>query len=274
MPKEIKDETAVKVEDGASINQDTPIPGTEANTDGSSASEESLPFDQHPKWKSARATEKKVNEIMETHDYTNLDDMLNDLAASKQLQDEVGTSDIKTLLEAGDAAQTELAKIKAYWAEQDMLRKKDEDPDEYTALLEKELREIKTSSQKEAESRREQESSNKYLTRYNNEVDSFIEKSDRSEAEKEFLTAALKYDSFLNDTDINSKASVKATISKLNSMMDQMTQSIIERYRDGKIKMPKISSTDTTPTSIKEKPASSFDEAKAQVLELLKKRHG
>ncbi len=56
--------------------------------------------------------------------------------------------------------------------------------------------------------------------------------------------------------------------------MDQMTQSIIERYRDGKIKMPKISSTDTTPTSIKEKPASSFDEAKAQVLELLRKRRG
>ncbi len=201
---EIIDGTSTPVEPGAT-NQDPANPeGANVDDSPTSDADTNVPWDKDPRWQQWRGNEKKVNEIMEAHDYTNLDDMLNDLAASKQLQDEVGTSDIKTLIEAGEAAQQELAKIKAYWAEQDMLKKKDEDPDEYIALLEKELREIKTSSQKEAESRREQETSDRYLTRYNNEVDSFIEKSDRSEAEKEFLTAALKYDSFLNDTDINS----------------------------------------------------------------------
>lgn len=278
MTEEIIDGTATTVDgDGASIDQDPPAPGTEANTDGSSASEagDKIPWDDDPRWKAWRGDEKKVNEIMEAHDFDNIDDMISAVAQSKQLQDKLGTEDIETLLEAGQADSAELKKIKTFWAEQDLLKKKEDDPDAYTAELEKKIRKLETSSKEELETKSIQEQNDRYLTRYNSYTDSFIETQENmTPAEKEFLGTVLKHDSFLSDTDINNKASIKGTLNKVASMMSDMRQAIIEEYRQGKIDTPKISSTDTTPTTIKEKTPDSFEDAKKKVIELLKERHG
>lgn len=276
MVEEIIDETSRSLESGAD-GQEPATPGTEANTDGSSASDgdATIPWDDDPRWKEWRAKEKKVSEIMETHGYDDLDTMLDAAATSKKLQDELGVEDIRSLVEAGQAAQDKLYKIESYWAEQDMKKKKDEDPDAYVELLEKKVKDAETSSKEEAELRRKQDSFDKDMSFYNRSVESYIENKDNVTAkEKEFLKVILAYDSFLSDTKIDSKSSIKDTLNKLDSMMSDLRQSIIESYRDGKIEMPKISSTEATPTTIKEKTPSSFADAKKQMLELLRKNRG
>ena len=127
---EIEDKTQEQIpqDEGAA-------PSTEADESGSSA-DEKLPFDEHPKWISARATEEKVESILDEHGYGSVDEMLEELVSSKSLQSEVGGRDIKKLV----SAQEELDKIHAYWAEQEAMKKKEEDPDEYTKDLEKKLK--------------------------------------------------------------------------------------------------------------------------------------
>jgi rubrerythrin len=267
MPNEIIDKTV------ETIRQDSGAePEPEANTDGSSASDESLPFDKNPRWQSARQTEKKVTEIMDQHGYDNLDEMMEDLVSSRTLAKEVGDRDIKKLL----SAQEELEKIHAYWAEQELKKKReDELPDETISRLEKQLKEFSTSKQQEEKHRKEQEEADRFWARYDNDITSFIESKDNvTGAEKTFFDAILRKDSFINNVNVQDRAEVKKMTKQVSKLVEDFKSAIIEDYRNGKIETPKMTSTQEPVTSLKETKPKNIKESGNVAVEILRKRFG
>ena len=238
---DIIDEEIIEIEEnGANNDQEDPQLDPEANDEeGSSASdeEENLPFDKHPKWKAARNVEKKVESVLEEYGYDSIDEMIEDLSKSQQLQEMVGGKDVRKLL----AAQEELEKIHAYWAEQELERKKEEElPDETIKRLERENLELKKIRQEEERLLEEQKRAEKIWAQYDNHITSFIDsQEDLMDAEKDFLHTLLTRDSFINDVDIENKADVKKMEKRVVSMMNNLKQKIIDSYVEGKLKLPK-----------------------------------
>jgi len=272
---DVIDETQVNV----NTDQDEGAePSTEANASGSSADEEELPFDKHPRWKAARATESKVQSIMKEHGYDDLEEMVADIATSKNLQREVGTTDVKQLL-AGQEAQKELAKIKAYWAEQKLLKemeqRDDELPEDTVERLKKQMLNMKKEFESESQNQKKQEEDKIFWSNYEKQAKSFIEsQTDITEAGKETLNALLRNETFINDIDLNKKSDIKRMNQSALELIKKLEDNAIKDYIAGKKKMPKISSTDETVTSLKEKPTKNLNDAKAHAIELLRKTHG
>jgi len=271
---DIIDEEIIEIEEnGANNDQEDPQLDPEANDEeGSSASdeEENLPFDKHPKWKAARNVEKKVESVLEEYGYDSIDEMIEDLSKSQQLQEMVGGKDVRKLL----AAQEELEKIHAYWAEQELERKKEEElPDETIKRLERENLELKKIRQEEERLLEEQKRAEKIWAQYDNHITSFIDsQEDLMDAEKDFLHTLLTRDSFINDVDIENKADVKKMEKRVVSMMNNLKQKIIDSYVEGKLKLPKMHAPNEIPRTTKEKKPQSIKDSSKMAVELLKKR--
>lgn len=268
MTEEIQDFTRQKI-----AQEEGSQPSPEATeTEGSSASaeeveEENLPFDDHPKWKSARQTEKKVHSILDEHGYTNLDEMLDDLVQSKSLRDRVGGTDIDELVKAKE----ELKKIKAYWAEQELFREReDELPEERAARLEKELKKVKNQREEEERLRAEEEKANKDWARYNRITTSFIETKD-SDNDRKLLEALLSRDSFINDVNISKQEDVRKMTKTLDKMLSDYKAAIIEEYRNGKVSTPQMTSVQESSSALKKEGPKNIKESSAILREWLEK---
>jgi len=260
------------VEEVPTAQEEGSQPSPEATeTESSSVSEEEkLPFDEHPKWQSARATEQKVESIMEEHGYSNLDEMLSDLVSSKGLRQQVGNNDVQELVNA----KQELEKIHAYWAEQKLLKQKDEDPDEYTATLERQVKELQGRKAQEEVERQQAEADKRFWNAYTKDATTFVENNATIDSEKEVLNAFLNPNSFVNAVDVQDKAQVVKMQKQVTSLIDKLKQDIIEEYRAGKIAIPKVTSTETPIASSQENSPKNIKEAGKLAAEYLRKNFG
>lgn len=256
MPEEIKDLTQQKIEPDKKEGSDLPPEASKA--DGSSASEK-LPFDEHPKWKAARAVEAKVETILEEHGYSDLDEMLEDIKGSRELKKTVGKNDIKELLEAKEWRQ----KVEAYWAEQKHKKLRETDPEEYATQLEKEKQERE---RKESE-RRQVEESEREVKDYTNEVQSSLAKLDIPESHKAFISYSLGVDNEMLDINIDDKVAVRKAIKDGIAKYNKLRDSIIEEYRSGKLKVPPITPSGESTVVTEERKPKSIKEATQFLLE-------
>lgn len=248
--KNVKDETVVKIDDQVKPDD----------------KKDELP----PELKSAQETSTKVNKILSEHGYSSLDEMIGDLAQSQSLRKEVGDRDVKKLL----AAQEELDKIHAYWAEQELLKaREDETAEDRAARLEGELKKQLHSKKQEEQARIEQEKSDKAWQQYDKDISTFISSNESTSDEKKaLLETLLKRDSFVNDVDVGDRAAVREMTAKLNSMLDKYAQATIEQYRKGKVETPKIPGSKEPVTINKEDKPKNIKDAKRFLTELLAKK--
>ena len=261
MPEDIKDMTQVKVEDSQEAGAK---PAPEASIkDGSSApAEKPLPFNDHPKWKAARAVEAKVEATLEEHGYDNLDEMLEDLKSSRELRQAVGKDDIKDLKEAKEWRQ----KVEAYWADQKHKKLRETDPEEYATQLEKEKHERDA---KESE-RQTIEENERAVKDYTSEVQGSLSKLDVPDSHKEFIAYSLGINNPFTEVDIQDKVAVRKAVKDGITKYNKLRDSIVEEYRTGKLKVPPITKSGETTVATEDRKPKTIKEATEMYRERLK----
>ena len=157
-----------------------------------------------------------------------------------------------------------------------MLKKKeDELPEETISRLEQQLKELNSTQAEEERIRKEQEESDRFWTRYDSDITSFVESQESmTDSEKSFLSELLRKDSFINNVNVENQVEVRKMTKQVAKMMDDLKQDIIKDYREGKVDTPPASSTEESVTSLDEtKPKTIADSGKLAA-EILRKKFG
>lgn len=203
-----------------------------------------LPFDQHPKWKSARLAEKKINEILQNNGLKDLDDLIELVDSGKTVKGKVG--DIELLDEIIAKALT-LEKYEAYWKEQEELKKKeDEDPEQTIKRLEQELKERDKKVKQIEEGNKEVREAKKAIKFYETEVNDMINDMENiSKDQRSFVMEFLGVNNLSNEIDITDRKAIKGLVSGGVRKFEALKQQIIKDYIAGKEAVPKMGSAAT-----------------------------
>jgi hypothetical protein len=256
--------------------------GKEGSGEGSSTSDdnEKLPFDQHPKWKSARQAEKTMQEIMERNGFEDYDELNDALSSGKSLIELLGNRDAKQLLEESQ----ELQRIKSYWEEQKNKElEENESPEQTNQRLKGENERLRKEFQRAQSDQKAIQESEKTIRNYENTVVDLIDKTDMVETEKIILGNLLGIDNPIDEIDIEDVRAVKkgtqAAINMFQEFVENIRQEAIDNYVKGQGKGPTITKSSGAEGTMKSdksavipKGATTdqvFDNAKKEFLERL-----
>jgi len=195
-----------------------------------------LPWDQQPKWKSARETEKKVQGIMEANGFESFDDLVEHIQLGKTLKGKVGDVDAleKTLAKAAT-----LEKYEKYWAEQkEKQLRETETPEERADRLERELKEVKGKQDADKKAKEAETAAQKAIKEYDAEVTTLL--SELPKDQKAFLSEFLGVGNPINDIDITDKKAVKKVVADGRKKLEAFQQATIKAYLAGKLEIPDI----------------------------------
>lgn len=227
---------ATKDAEGAAKKQTTE-PGKDAE-----GKDKPAPYDQDPKWKAARAAEKKMNDILEKHGLSSADDLDDALASGLTISELLGARDANTLVEAIKQLQKDAAylkDVKAYWKEQEELKKREDmTPEQRAEDAEKKLKEFqKDQADKKAKSDEETQLKNA-IGEYSTQVEKAVESAGLSGDEAEMAKLFLGVDNPFNEVDITDRKAVRETTRSLTDKFSKFVASVkqkaIDDYAKGK----------------------------------------
>lgn len=209
---------------------------------------DTLPFDQHPKWQSARAAEKKVQEILDTHGYDTMDDLGSAIKAGNDLVELIGDYDAKKLVDE----YKEFQNVKKFWADQDAAKREaDEEPEGTIDRLKREKQELLDGIQQDKDDKVATKEGQRVLEEFDAAIRATASASpDASDTEKAMLTEFLGVDNEIAAVDPTDKAAVKRALSastqRFNKYMSDVKQQVIDDYVKGKSEITPVSASDTS----------------------------
>jgi len=228
------------------------------------------PFDADPRWKSARTTEKAVNELLEKTGMESLEDLGELLTSSKEIREKLGDLEVDELIERSQ----ELQKVHAFWAEQEEKSKRlDEQPEETIARLEREKIEERRKFRAKEEADDAVIEAEKAIKNYSSTIDTVLETEakDLSPAVKTFLGKYLGVNNPFNDVDITDKVAIrKMAKDGVKDFRDGLLQAVLKDYKAGKLKLIDVSPAEHIAPHIAEKGPGNLKEARGLFMESLK----
>ena len=227
--------------------------------DGKKAGEEGddktkpLPYDQDPKWKAARAAQAKMESILEKHGLDSFEDLDDLISSGSSISEILGARDAKTLTSTITQLKKDaeyLKEVKAYWAEQESQKQKDElTPEQRAEMSEAKLKAYeKDQADKKAKSIEEQ-SIKQALSSYAEQVDKAVEASGFEGEDAAIAKLFLGVDNPFNEIDFADRKAVKEMAKtnavKLKTFLDGVRQKAVDEYAKGKSKIVPISTVAT-----------------------------
>jgi len=251
--------------------------------EGTGEDDKTLPFDQNPKWKAARAAEKRLDDILSKHGLEDTEDLESALATGMSLKELIGATDAKQLLKDSQ----ELRQIKEYWARQEAEKlASEETPEQTTERLKRENAALRQHYETKEADRRAIDESNQLLVDYSNTVDELVSQAEGlTDVEKDIVAVMLGVDNPMDDVDISDKRAVKSTVnmgvSAFKEFVANVKQQAIDDYVAGKSDITTVAKGDGStaapvartkrqiPKNASEEQV--FADAKSELLELLEK---
>lgn len=245
--------------------------------------EKPAPYDQDPKWKKARAAEKRLTEVLEKNGFDNSEELEEALSQGKSLQELIGSRDAKKLIADAET----LKKYNEYWAlEEAKKQEDDEEPDETVTRLKKETVDLKKELALNREATEATEESKKALKAYEHEIGNVVSSHSLSKDSDKILGMLLGTGNPLLDVDITDRAAVRQTAKdvavKFQTFVKTLQQQAVDEYADGKSKITPISSTASAKTAAatkKKLPEDAtadevFGQAKEELMEIILEQAG
>lgn len=201
-----------------------------------------------------------VQEILDEYDLESPADIKDFIANLADLKGKIGDRDFDELVKKAETLDT----YQQHWAKQEREKKKDgETPEETISRLEKELDDSHDEKIKIVDQKKASEAAEKALDNFNDTVTSVIQ-ADKSIAKEyvPFISEFLGVDNPVNEVDIENRADVRKIAKNGIKKLQAFEQVVIKRYREGKIKIPKVSSTKTSSPEIKTKGPKNLKEAR------------
>lgn len=244
----VKDDSTDQTGQGTADSQTADDGKVDGDGDtGSDDKEKPPPYDQDPKWKAARAAEKKVNDLLESHGYDSMDELVEALNRGQTLSQLVGNYDANELVNE----YQEFQRVKQYWAEQEAARQKaNEQPEETIARLEREKKEIIEGRKREEADRQAIEESKRVVQEFDDGVRKFVNSDpDISDSDKKMLVQFLGVDNEMTVVDYTDKAAVKRALGagkqRFSKFIKDIKQKAVDEYIAGKSDVTPMTKSDT-----------------------------
>jgi len=265
MAEEDKTKITAKVEPDSTKVKDSV--GAKAAADAATEKDKTLPFDQDPRWKSAREAEKNLQSLQSALGVESVEELLELADLGSKLREEgIDDKKIKGALEA----QKEYDRVKAYWAEQEEgQRKLTETPDERERRLDEKERRIRDKEQEDKRRREHLEEGEKVAKSYDSEVTRLVS-ADASipENERNFYSFFLGVNNPSSNINISSKEAIKGAYAEAVKVLKEFKDTILENAAKGKGAIPRVPGSaipgDLPPPKIK-----NLDEARKTMTERL-----
>jgi len=231
------------------------------------AGEQSTPFDQDPRWKSAREAEKNLQSLQTALGVDTVEELLELADLGSKLREEgVDENKVKEAIKA----QKEYARVQAYWAEkEEEERLLKETPDEKERRLEDKERLLKE-RENEGKRRREQaEEGEKVAKAYDSEVTRLVS-ADASipENEREFVSFFLGVNNPSSSINISDKTAIKGAYTEAVKTLKAFKDVILENAAKGKGAIPRVPGS-TTPGDLPPPKIKNLAEARKTMTERL-----
>ena len=213
---------------------DTPTDEQDLGDDG-----KPLPFDQNPKWKSARQAEKTLNKLLEDNDVESIDDLVELVQSGRKV---VGKVDPDSLDEIIDKAST-LDRYNEHWnRERELEAEENEDPDERSERLRRENEQLK----RERAMRKAAEDNKRALETFEGQIKSGVSEAlpDAPAGQVSFIEEFLTIGNPAVDVDITNKVAVNKAIRDGIKKVEKFKQQIIKDYLAGKEKIIDVKPVD------------------------------
>jgi hypothetical protein len=210
-----------------------------------------LPFNEHPKWKSARQAEKRLQDILKANDLDGVEDLLELVDSGKAVKGKLAdTSMIDELI----AKAGKLDQYEAYWREQEEQRRRQgENPEDTIKRLEAENK-AKDKAMKDRDSeKKDREEAQKAIDGFDRDIKAIIKEAALPPAQAEFALLYLGVNNPFNEIDITDKKAVRKHgadgLKKVMGFIEAIKSAAIQDYIDGKAKLPKTGggATDNAP---------------------------
>ena len=225
--------------------------GTEAKqaAGSSAAGEEKLPFDQHPKWKAARAAEKALQDLMEANSLDSVDELVELVESGKTTKGKLGQVSESKLEELMTKAAT-LEKYEAYWRDQEEKnRRQTEDPEQTIKRLEAEKRALMAKKDEEKERAKLAEETKKIWDSFDREVETLVDAvEDVPKALKPFYVQFFGVKNPASTVDFKDKRAIRKMVADGLKVIDAYNQEVIRNYVGGKKQIPNVPSTEGAST--------------------------
>jgi len=186
-----------------------------------------------------------TEEILDEFGLDSPEDLKSFIANIKDLKGKIGDQDLDELLENTKTLKT----YQEQWAAAEAERlKENETPEQTIARLEREKKKIESDRKKDADRTNQSKAAKRAIQDFNETVNSVVKSAKEVPAEyRPFMSEFLGVDNPINDVDISDKAAVRRLAKEGIGKLQAFEQAVIKRYRDGKIKIPVVSATETTP---------------------------
>lgn len=196
-----------------------------------------------------------IDDVLDDYGLESADELKDWLKNYRDLKGKIGDRDFDEIVKNAETLET----YQKHWARQERERQKEgETPEETIARLEKENEELQTTRKKESERRKQAKAAERAYESFCDTVDSTIKAEKAIPKEyRPFLSEFLGVENPINEVDIEDRAAVRKLTKEGIKKLQKFEQAIIKRYRDGKTKIPNVTSssdtqTDTTPDKSKE----------------------
>lgn len=191
-----------------------------------------LPWDQQPKWKSARQAEKKLNDLLKANDLDDPDDLLDLVQRGKTVKGKLADiNDLDAILERA----TRLEKYEAYWAEQKKRHERENtDPETRAEKAERELEEERANRLREKAAKQQMEETKKAIAGYEKEVQTLVAEASVPKDHQGFILELFGVGNPSNDVEITDKKAIKKLVADGLRKFDALKQSIIAEYLEDK----------------------------------------
>lgn len=245
---------------GADGAKSTDPPAVELDDDG-----KPLPFNEHPKWKSARQSERALTKLLEENELDSIEDLVELVNSGKAITGKgIDPDDLDSLI----SKATEMDQVKEYWEQQRELQKRSQEtPDETAERLARENEDLK----RRLSGKDEIDSSKKVLEGFEKKSLSFIEANakDMDKEDREAVAFLMGVGHPFAEIDIGNEQQIKKMGKQVLKVVEGIEQRAIKKYVDGKKGILKIGST-ATPAAPAAKGVMNLRDARAALRDQLR----
>jgi len=210
----------------------TAPPDAEMDEDG-----KPLPFDKHPKWQSARQSEKALKNLLEENELDSIEDLVELVQSGKAVVGRgVDPDDLDVLI----AKAREMDLVKNYWAKQ---KREQESPDETLERQEREIAELRRT----LISKETSDSGKRALETFEKKTRSYIENAGKEldKEDREAYAFFMGVNHPFGEIDITSEAQVNRMGKQVLKHIEGIEQRAIKKFVAGKMNILKIGGVST-----------------------------
>lgn len=249
---DVEDTTQVDVNNSGNSDDDAGQETDTSSDDGEGSTQDNLGIDGSGgevtgKLKGAEAQE-FVDDLLDEYGLESPDELKEFMGGLAGLKGKIGDKDLDKILENSET----LERYQQHWAKQEREKQKEgETPEETIARLEKENEELANTRIKESERRKQAQAAERAYEGFCDTIESTIAQDKSIPKEyRPFLSEFLGVENPVNEVDIEDRAAVRKIAKNGIKKFAAFEQAVIKRYRDGKIKVPEVTSSGESQTTV------------------------